>query len=321
MPYIRKVIRITAEDSPNVKVGLLQKANGLKPTNERVMPGVLDYATYVERRRLWDPVQQCIKLDAQFYEGSETWMYPADWRANAIQAGRLLRNNPPRAVSMGVDPAQGGDNTCWAVCGYEGLIALISEKTPETTFITSRTIALIREYGLHPRRVYFDQGGGGLQHAQRLRAQGYNVQTVSFGEAVAPEPVQYLVPFDNAVQDRRERFTYRNLRAKMYWLLRQRMDPGTPDEPYPFNGGKPFGIDDSESPAHKELHRQLSLIPLRYDQEGRIYVLPKNKRSPNSTEPSLSEILGCSPDEADALVLATYSLEEKSGRTVIRSMF
>ena len=39
-----------------------------------------------------------------------------------------------------------------------------------------------------------------------------------------------------------------------------------------------------------------------------MYLPPKDKRSENSNETTLKEMLGCSPDEADAFVLAVYRL-------------
>jgi hypothetical protein len=39
--YFRRVIRIKAEDSPNVRYALAQIAAGKKPTGEVILPGVL----------------------------------------------------------------------------------------------------------------------------------------------------------------------------------------------------------------------------------------------------------------------------------------
>lgn len=309
--YLRKVIKISAKDSPNVQVALEQEARGQQPTMEVVLPGVLSYELYKHRRLTWDPVRQCISLDGEFYEGAQVLLYPPAW-LDAAEA--YARTQPRRRAgeAMGVDTAEGGDSTCWCVVDAKGIINLISMKTPDTSIITGRTIALMREYGVNPKKVYFDQGGGGQEHADRLRSQGYPVQDVSFGEGVAPEPVRHLKPFDEKKHDRREKFTYRNRRSQMYWLLRLRLDPGAPDEEgeaYPWFKGQPFGIPEE----YQELRRQLSIMPLLYDEEGRVEMLPKRRTARMAEDrQTLEDILGRSPDEADSLALAVYAMDPVS---------
>jgi hypothetical protein len=58
---------------------------------------------------------------------------------------------------------------------------------------------------------------------------------------------------------------------------------------------------------YDELSRQLGGIPLMYDGEGRMKLPPKSRQK-NSNVMSLDEILGCSPDEADAVVLAVHGM-------------
>jgi hypothetical protein len=94
-------------------------------------------------------------------------------------------------------------------------------------------------------------------------------------------------------QDKETGYVYRNRRAEMFGMLRVRLDPAN---------ATPFGI----PTEYRELRRQLSLIPLKYDTEGRLFLPPKNKRSANSNEQTLTDIIGHSPDEADSLVLAVF---------------
>lgn len=295
---LRKVIRVRAEDSPNVQLALRQKANGKEPTGDIVLPGVIDWELYSYRRKAWDAKRQSVGLDGEFYEGAEVKLYPIEWIRHAEALADTL--NPYRQpLAIGVDPAEGGDSTCWALIDQLGLIELISIKTPDTTVVANKTIALINEHRVDPQLVVFDQGGGGGVHADRLRSIGYNVGKVSFGESTTADPVRYLKTFEHRLDDRRERHTYKNRRAQMYHLLRQRIDPARME-------GKPFAI-----PAkYTELIRQMTAIPLDYDEEGRIYVIPKSRRSgvASNNRPTLIELLGNSPDELDALVLATYAL-------------
>jgi hypothetical protein len=50
MRYYRKIIRIRAEDSPNVRRAMEYVKVGRKPLGEIVVPGVLTYDDYKKRR-------------------------------------------------------------------------------------------------------------------------------------------------------------------------------------------------------------------------------------------------------------------------------
>ena len=65
-----------------------------------------------------------------------------------------------------------------------------------------------------------------------------------------------------------------------------------------------------------ELRHQLSPIPLTYDDEGRLRLLPKTKKTPNSKELTLVDLIGHSPDEADSVVLAVYGMEVDASTAV-----
>jgi len=300
----RNVIRIRAEDSPNVRLATAQQQAGNPVTGEMLIPGVMDHDTYTKRRSTWDSIRQCIGLDAEFYEGAEVLLYPPEWlnRAEALAAS-LEGHTRRAALTIGVDPAEGGDNTCWAVVDELGLIDLISKKTPDTTVITGDTIALMQQYGVTATNVLLDAGGGGKQHADRLRSQGYPVRTVAFGESATPVPARRLKTMGERAIDREERYVYKNRRAEMYGILRELLDPAV--EPG-------FAL-----PAqYTALRHQLSPIPLVYDGEGRLELPPKTKPNPTSTKVTLTELIGHSPDEADALALAVYGMRSKAAQAV-----
>jgi|TARA_R110002110_G_scaffold145775_8_gene335385 hypothetical protein len=305
--FFRKIITIKAEHSPNVRLGFAQKASGLKPTNEVLVPGVVRYEDYIKRRALWGKVRQSIGLDAEFYEGAEEFLYPADWMERSY---KLAAELGPRstAVTIGVDPAEGGDNSAWAVCDMNGLIELISMKTPDTTEIPRKTLELMVRYRVKASGVYFDRGGGGKQHADFLRGQGHKVNTVAFGEAVTPPKKRGLYTMDKRKEQDEERYVYKNRRAEMYGLLRESMDPVY---------GSGFTIPREYAEL---LEKQMRPIPLMYDGEGRMFLPPKRKKSKDSKEVSLTELIGHSPDETDALVLARYGLTKKSTTFVIQSV-
>lgn len=307
--YYRKVIQIKAEDSPNVKYGLIQRAKGITPTGDVLIPGVLPWRDYVKRRSTWDKVLQCIGLDAEFWEGADTLLYPPDWLNRAEAIARLLEGRPRKARAIGIDPAEGGDKTAMAAVDEWGLIELVSKKTPDTSIITGEALAFMRKHGVDATNVGFDRGGGGKEHADRLRAQGYHVRTVAFGESIVMEPKRGLRTFVERKDSYEERYAYKNRRAEMYGSLRSLLDPGRELDPtLEKNDPRGFGL-----PArYNELRRQLAPIPLLYDGEGRMVMPPKNKKDANDERVTLSDIIGCSPDEADALVLAIHCMLYKA---------
>jgi hypothetical protein len=306
--YFRKVIRIRAEDSPNVQLALDQQRRGEEPTGTLITPGVLTWDDYCKRRAMWDPVRQCIGLDGEFYKGPQTLMFPPQWLNEAERVADRLVGTRRKAIAIGVDTAEGGDKTCWAVIDELGIIDLISVLTPDTSVIPNRTIALMREHDVQPEMVMFDRGGGGYQHACELRARGYDVKAVSFGESVTPEKVPWMQPFDEKVQRQERRHVYFNRRAEMYGMVRLRLDP-TVD-------GVVFAI----SAEYTELRRQMAVVPLLYDEEGRIVLPPKRKRNDRDTRTTLIEMIGHSPDEADALALAVYVMDAEMAPVVLTSM-
>lgn len=319
--YLRKVIHICAEDSPNVRLGLAQVRAGIKPTHEELVPGVLTYQQYLDRRQIWDEVRQCVGLDGKFYTGKEVMLYPSAWLARATGLDLILqgkrRRRRPRAI--GVDPAEGGDKTSMTATDEWGVIDQVAKKTPNTAKINSELLAFSIALGCKPTdwgtdnnpEVVFDRGGGGKQHADRLREEGYNVRTVAFGEGTGPAPSQAGQDFEESVDSLELGFSYLNRRAQMYGEIRDWLDPmdmrRDADAPPTWNKdwGKFRGF--AIPGRFRELLRQMSKIPLTYNSEGVVYIVPKS--SPEGSKlPSLKKLLGCSPDELDSLVLAHHAM-------------
>src|ERR1700677_4386553 len=138
-------------------------ALGLPVSGTIVVPGVLTWGEYCQRRATWDPPRATVGLDAEFYKGPETLLFPPSWlneaaRAALLPCHRLSSRKDVRY--LGVDPAEGGDDTAWCVIDWLGVIELVSKKTSDTSTITSETLALIRKHSIQPQNVCFDRGGG-----------------------------------------------------------------------------------------------------------------------------------------------------------------
>lgn len=297
----RKIICIRATDSPNVRYALAEQRHGREPSNRVVIPGVKTWEEYKKNLETWDEVKQSISLDARFYEGASVKLFPGDWLDRAQVLAKELKETTPwrKTKAIGVDTGQGGDDTVWTGVDDHGVTFQRVEKTPDTSVIPGITIGLLKEHRVEPENVLFDYGGGGKEHVDRLRAMRYNVRSVFFGER-ATDPtllvdrVKSYRPDDSKIDEYETRTVFKNRRAEMYWMLRLLLQEGwaIPAE-YP------------------ELIRQLRPIPLLYDGEGRMYMLPKNKNSTTSKEQTLTDLLGCSPDEADSTVLAVFGLKTR----------
>jgi hypothetical protein len=255
---------------------------------------------------LWDPIQKCVSHDADFYEGDEIKLYPLERLTRANERAKVLQqtygHRDGRAI--GVDPAEGGDNTVWTVGDSLGFIKQIVKRTADTSVIVGDTIALLQEYKVDPVNVLFDRGGGGKEHADIMRREGYAVRTVGFGETVTPEKKRGLTTLETRKLEDEERYTYFNRRAEMYGLLSNVLDPARNEAG--------FGIPEEMV----DLMDQMRVIPKLYDKEGRLWLPPKHKppTSDSSTVKTMIDMIGHSPDELDSAVLCYYGLVKKARR-------
>tara|TARA_R110000824_G_scaffold89320_5_gene219062 strand:- start:11457 stop:13013 length:1557 start_codon:yes stop_codon:yes gene_type:complete len=299
--FFRKVIKIRADDSPNVRLAEKEIAEGKKPSGKVLVPGVVTYEDYLLARATYDEMNQCISLDAEFYEGDNIYLFPPQNLSMAEGVAKTL-GGPRHAKAIGCDPAEGGDSTTWAVVDELGLLNLITEKTPDTSYITGRTIALMNEYGVPADKVMFDRGGGGKQHADRLRSQGYPVHTVAFGEPVLPEKKRGVTLLAQQKLQDEVRYIYKSRRVQMFHILSTAIANGY---------ALPGNLLNQSGLNRKSLAEQLKVFPLMYDPEGRLKLPQKNKTDKKSKEITLVDMIGHSPDEADALAVAYYCMTKQ----------
>ena len=92
---------------------------------------------------------------------------------------------------------------------------------------------------------------------------------------------------------------YKNRRAEMYGKLREFLNPDREEGVFAL------------PPDCHQLRGELSVLPLQYDSEGRMLLPPKQHSAAGPHQgPSLHQLLGRSPDRADSLVLAVWSLHK-----------
>jgi len=249
-----------------------------------------------------------VSLHAQFYKGKAILLYPPQWLNRAEQLANDMRDNKRRVCKgIGIDPAEGGDKTSMCAVDEYGVLDLVSRKTPDTDDIYNEAIAFIRKWGMLNScgNVMFDRGGGGKQHADRLRKKGFPVKSVGFGEKPSIPIQRHRTLFADRVENAEERYVYVSLRGEMYHRLSLALDPG--ENPNGFAIPQEFG----------ELRRQMCKIPKIFGPEGQILMLPKNRKpGAGKGQQTLVELIGHSPDELDSLVLAYHAMESKTNEII-----
>lgn len=315
-PLARKTIRIRADQSPNVKLGLQEVAAGFEPSHRIILPGVMTYGEYLHRMG-WPDSKKAVGLYAEFWRGEETKLFPEDWiEASILRAAALkLKRTPRQGIAMGIDPAAGGDNTTWTIVDELGIVKQISKKTPDTSRIVDDTIAYGEEYGIAPEQWLFDAAKG-KEHADRLARLGYPAQIIYFGGSPTADEKD-----TSGAKVHSAKGAYRNRRSQMYGEVREVLSPRRIELRTERIDGQDVEIPETKPkevfaiPAQlDELIRQMRPIPYEVDEYGRFCLIPKDKKGPNDKGKNMKALLGCSPDELDSLALAVHGMLHRKVR-------
>lgn len=316
--YHRKIIKITGEDSPNVRLAFAEIQAGKEPSHQTLVPGVLSYKEYLRRKKMWDEIRQKVGIYAEFHEGAGQLWFPPDWLIQSERVKVSVKNRHTRRRAMGIDCAEGGDNTSWAISDDLGLLELISMKTPDTSVIVPTTRALVEQYNVSPDDVLFDFGGGGKEHADVLRkSRGWEgVRVISFGAAPTDPAYYRKKSIQSRMMELETRLYYSNRRTEIYGITRNVLNPILRDEEEDIFHLPSKFLDQPRCDGLATLRSQMTPIPLTYgEKEGMLKLLPKtlpaSKRGRHnaSGQPQcLSDIIGCSPDELDGVCLSIYGL-------------
>ncbi len=318
--YWRKVFKLSVEHSPNIRLARLETAAGREPSGRIIVPGVKTWEEYQKNRELWDPFEQKVSLDGEFYEGPQRLLYPPEWLDRAALLAEKLQGSRRNPTHIGVDPGEGSAETAMIAVDKLGVVDLDARKTPDTAEIPDRIITFAKQHSVKPQNILIDRGGGGRQIADSLKRRGWKIRTIGFGDSATLEKTRGLKTFDARQRGDETRSIYKLRRSEMYGLLRIALDP-TAD-------GEGFAI-----PAeYTELRRQLSPVPLIWDGEGQMVLPPKRgsarrrlKMTYQDTDANddmtMEKLLGCSPDQSDALVLAVFGLSGRAARITVGRAF
>lgn len=227
-----------------------------------------------EKKREWgiDSDLYRVKVLGEFPRASADSLLPLDWIDKATNAEIIIEDGETR---IGVDVARFGtdetvimaietDGTNARVVHYEAMMG------KETTLTARRALHLAQKYGAVMINVDDTGVGGGVTDILReeVAENGLNIQInpVVFGAAPTESPELYA-----------------NLKAQLYFKLRDYMNPETPGA--------------ISIPNESKLIRDLSAIRIGYTSRDKIKIIDPPK----------------SPDYADALVIALAKTEVMKG--------
>src|SRR5687768_16179197 len=226
--YYRRSIHIQAIHSPNVALALEEIKRGYRPTFRQVIPGVLPYEEYLKRMATWDEIRKTIGILGLFYRGPELLLFPPQWRNHAEKLAQLYftQRLSRKAEAIGIDCGEGIADTTFIASDKYGIVEAKSRKTPDPSDIADEVAEFIDRHRTVPHeRVVLDAGGGGKMVAGYLRKAGYDVTTVGFGETPTLTIKAGRTYVSERIETKEERISYANLRAQMYYELRERIDP------------------------------------------------------------------------------------------------
>ena len=207
------------------------------------------------------------------HEDDQWQLIPTNW---ILQAQQRWRPDPPKHApmcAMGVDVAQGGSANTVIQCRYDTWFAPPIVIPGKDTPLGSDVAAAVVKHRRDGAVVEIDMGGGyGGGPYEHLQANGIPVHGFKGAASATGRTKDRLLGFVN-------------LRAQAGWKLREALDPDQ-------DGGSPVAL-----PADKDLFAEL--VAQRYE------ATPKGLKLVDKDK--ISEILGRSPDRADALMMCWYA--------------
>lgn len=268
------VIKITAFDTPNFTsngIGNLDDLMAMDEEEAKALP--LVKPTLITPWWVWDKVKKYgadsgyvkTRILAEFDDTESRSIIPLSW---AETAARRSAENPPTdndlPIELGVDVARyGGDETVIAVRHGSKHTRTERFRGQDLMQTVNTVVAITNEERASAIKVDGVGVGGGV--VDRLSELGLPVVDVNVGQA-ASDPEQFP-----------------NLRAELWWMFRNRLDPNAKPE------------DQVSIMQDDELLSQLSAPQYSFDSRGRVVVERKEDMARRGIK---------SPDIADAVILA-----------------
>lgn len=250
---------ISAFDSPNLAGLSLDELLALRDEELDVAPRpyLVTRRWVHEKHREWGPGHPLweARVLGQFPAQAEDALISLAWLEGAARRLGLDTGSP---VTAGLDVAgPGEDETVLVIAEGTRIVAQHAWAQPDPR---GEVVAKLAPYGDRLEAVSVDSVGIGYYVAKHLEDLGYPVQMINVGEATS------------------DRERYRNLKAELFWALRQR-----------FQDGDVAGLTDERTIG------QLAGIRYRHNARGQIEIEPKEEARKRGVK---------SPDRAEAVMLA-----------------
>lgn len=213
------------------------------------------------------------EIEGEFCDDDEaTQVLPTQWVESAMQRGREHAQLPPLAC-LGVDTARGGAARFTIAYRHGSIIPRLTAYPGSSVKTSQQGAALVLKALENPQAVAnLDiSGGTGSGVFDLLNEQKIRARAVNFGAGIDKT-------------DRTGRYKFANIRAWLYWSLREALDPS--------NNYK-LSLPDSY-----ELAAELTSVHWFMSGTGRIQLQPKEQ---------IAKILRRSPDLADAVALTMFN--------------
>ena len=288
-------ISISAFDTPNFKYyGIEEKhiASGeweemMAAKNNRLpFPKLVTPLWVADKYKRWGPQSMLYKTRVlgQFDEAGTDTLIPLAWVEAAIERNNEIVSTLSDISSIGCDVAEFGRDSSQVFIkkGRKVLPAYSFTKMPIMQLVGH----LVQLYNSNQcNNIKVDTIGVGTGVEGRLDELGIPTHRVNVAEAPG-----------GITEEERTKFI--NKRAQLYWSLREQLDPANPDA---------IGLPDDE-----ELIEELMATKYKINSSGKIQIIPKDE---------IKQILGRSPDKADALMIAcspdnllsTTKVQQKAG--------
>ena len=288
-----KTFHISAFDTPNfttagitpedIETGVWKE----KVHGETLYPRLITPAWVADRYAAWGPESPPyqVRVMGNFPEQGEDTLIPLLWIELAME--RWEETDPGKPVQLGVDVAAfGSDKTVIAVRRgqrIEPLNVYSQKSTRETAGLTRR---IAGEYSAKVIKV--DEIGIGRGVVDSLEEEGF-------------EDIGINVAEHSSDPDR-----FHNLRAELWWNLRDRLDPD------PVRNPDPIAL-----PPDDNLLAELAAVKYKITPRGAVQIEAKDE---------MKKRLGHSPDRADAVVLSLTNLGHggfvsSGGKTIASELF